>query len=105
MSEPPGPGQPIVLPPYVLSPVYAATPINTGWVLPTPPPPAVENLDDLADVDAPPSVVGLLERQDDQTVRPVSVDTVIAPHVNSATPHPTYDDLPSLTLIFDNGLV
>lgn len=25
-------------------------------------------------------------------------------HVNSSTPHPTYDDLPSLTLLFENGL-
>jgi hypothetical protein len=26
-------------------------------------------------------------------------------HVNSATPHPTYDDLPSLNLLFENGLI
>lgn len=26
-------------------------------------------------------------------------------HIDSATPHPVYDDLPSLTLQFENGLI
>lgn len=26
-------------------------------------------------------------------------------HINSTTPHPHYDDLPSLALLFENGLV
>lgn len=26
-------------------------------------------------------------------------------HVSSATPHPEYDDLPSLSLLFENGLL
>lgn len=26
-------------------------------------------------------------------------------HIQSSTPHPVYDDLPSLTLLFENGLV
>lgn len=26
-------------------------------------------------------------------------------HVNSETPHPAYDDMPSLELIFENGLI
>lgn len=26
-------------------------------------------------------------------------------HVNSTNPHPSYDDLPSLTLLFQNGLI
>lgn len=26
-------------------------------------------------------------------------------HINDATPHPTYDDLPSLNLLFENGLI
>lgn len=26
-------------------------------------------------------------------------------HINSATPHPAYDNLPSLRLLFENGLV
>lgn len=26
-------------------------------------------------------------------------------HINDATPHPAYDDLPSFTLIFENGLI
>jgi hypothetical protein len=29
----------------------------------------------------------------------------IEAHVASATPHPAYDDLPSLNLLFENGLV
>lgn len=30
---------------------------------------------------------------------------LINSHVASPTPHPSYDDLPSLTLLFENGLV
>lgn len=26
-------------------------------------------------------------------------------HIASATPHPAYDDIPSLTILFENGLV
>lgn len=26
-------------------------------------------------------------------------------HVNSSTPHPAYDDMQSLTLLFENGLI
>lgn len=26
-------------------------------------------------------------------------------HENSETPHPAYDDIPSLTLLFENGLI
>jgi hypothetical protein len=26
-------------------------------------------------------------------------------HINSSTPHPAYDDMPSLNLIFENGLI
>lgn len=33
------------------------------------------------------------------------IDESVGAHVNDATPHPAYDDLPSLTLIFENGLV
>jgi hypothetical protein len=29
----------------------------------------------------------------------------LTPHINAATPHPAYDDMPDMTLIFDNGLV
>lgn len=31
--------------------------------------------------------------------------TELADHVSSPTPHPSYDDLPSLKLLFENGLV
>lgn len=29
----------------------------------------------------------------------------LATHIVDTTPHPAYDDLPSLTLLFENGLV
>jgi hypothetical protein len=29
----------------------------------------------------------------------------LAAHVNSESPHPHYDDLPSLTILFENGLI
>lgn len=32
-------------------------------------------------------------------------DAVILAHINDVTPHPVYDDLPSLTLLFENGLI
>jgi hypothetical protein len=34
-----------------------------------------------------------------------SVLSSLEAHVDSETPHPAYDDMPSLTLIFENGLV
>lgn len=33
------------------------------------------------------------------------VDTSLAVHVADETPHPAYDDLPSLRLLFENGLI
>ena len=33
------------------------------------------------------------------------VDDSIDTHVNTGEPHPSYDDMPSLTLLFENGLV
>lgn len=33
------------------------------------------------------------------------VDATVTTHVNDLTPHPAYDDLPSLSLLFENGLV
>lgn len=32
-------------------------------------------------------------------------DQILDAHVHSSTPHPAYDDIPSLTLLFENGLV
>lgn len=32
-------------------------------------------------------------------------DEQLLVHVNDTTPHPVYDDLPSLTLLFNNALV
>ena len=33
------------------------------------------------------------------------VNTAIADHVNDPTPHPAYDDLPSLVLLYENALI
>lgn len=62
-------------------------------------------LDDLVDVDAPPAQPGVLERQGDGLVRPVARAALLAGHVDDTTPHPAYDDMPSLVLLFENGLV
>lgn len=35
----------------------------------------------------------------------VDGEAILAPHINSSTPHPAYDDLPSLILTFENGLI
>jgi hypothetical protein len=32
-------------------------------------------------------------------------EAAIQTHVDSSTPHPAYDDMPSLSLLFENGLV
>ena len=32
-------------------------------------------------------------------------DQILDAHVHSSSPHPAYDDIPSLTLLFENGLV
>lgn len=92
-------------PVLVPGPVQAAEPLVTGWQAPQAPPGDIAGIDDIADVDAPPDVAGLLERQATQRVAPVTRDDVLAPHVNSLTPHPAYDDQPSLRLLFENGLV
>lgn len=91
--------------PVVVTPVVAGDPITTGWQAPQAPPGDIAGIDDIPDVDAPPSTVGLLERQSSGRVAPVTRDEVLAPHVNSPTPHPAYDDQPSLRLLFENGLV
>lgn len=62
-------------------------------------------LDELRDVDAPAGSLGVLERQADRTVRSVSRDELLAPHVTDPEPHPAYDDLPSLSLRFLNRMV
>lgn len=33
------------------------------------------------------------------------IDDTVAVHVDAAEPHPVYDDLPSLQLLFENGLI
>lgn len=34
-----------------------------------------------------------------------SANIALQNHINSPTPHPVYDDMPSLTLIYQNGLI
>ena len=34
-----------------------------------------------------------------------AVSVVVEEHVQAVEPHPAYDDLPSFTLLFENGLV
>lgn len=36
---------------------------------------------------------------------PAGDAAAITTHITDPTPHPTYDDLPSLALIFENGLI
>lgn len=38
-------------------------------------------------------------------VIPVVEGTQLAEHLSDPTPHAAYDDLPSMTLIFENGIV
>ena len=33
------------------------------------------------------------------------IEDAVTVHVEASEPHPAYDDLPSLSLLFDNGLV
>lgn len=35
----------------------------------------------------------------------VMIDAAVAEHVQADLPHPAYDDLPSLRVLFENGLV
>ena len=34
-----------------------------------------------------------------------AISVVVEEHIQSPEPHPAYDDLPSFTLLFENGLV
>ena len=34
-----------------------------------------------------------------------AVSEILEVHIQAAEPHPAYDDLPSFTLLFENGLV
>lgn len=36
---------------------------------------------------------------------PGDATTAVAEHLADLTPHPVYDDLPSLVLLFENGLI
>jgi len=42
---------------------------------------------------------------DDLGVIQTMIDGTVQTHVSTPEPHPAYDDLPSLQLLFENGLV
>jgi hypothetical protein len=42
---------------------------------------------------------------DDLTVVEDMIDTAVTTHVQAPEPHPAYDDLQDLRLIFENGLI
>lgn len=73
-----------------LAGVIAASPPNGGWVQVIVGPRGPEG----------PEGPGV----DEAGVQAIA-DVAVATHVADATPHPAYDDLPSLTLIFENALV
>lgn len=41
---------------------------------------------------------------DDLTTVQEMIDETVEVHVNEPEPHPAYDDLPSLVLLFENGI-
>lgn len=53
-------------------------------------------------VPGPPGPPGSL---DDLTTVQNMIDTSVTTHINSPAPHPAYDDIQDLTLVFENGLV
>lgn len=34
-----------------------------------------------------------------------AIEAIMEEHIQSPTPHPAYDDLPAMTLLFENGLI
>lgn len=63
--------------------------VVTAWLIANPPAPS-----DTVDVSG--SVQAYLAE---------NMGTILAPHINSPTPHPAYDNIPSLVLIYENGLI
>ena len=57
-------------------------------------------------VTLPPVMVvrSLFEEQDAEKVAAI-VEPIMTAHINAPEPHPAYDDMPSLTLLFENGLI
>jgi len=67
---------------------------------------AVEQLSNVEAFGAAPDSV--LVKGNDGKWRPrpyVNVDQAISVHVSDSTPHPAYDDMPSLRLLYENGLI
>lgn len=50
------------------------------------------------------TIAGIEAGTIDPEVVEAAVEEVLETHVDSPTPHPVYDEIPSLTLIFENGL-
>lgn len=85
------PGSRVAVAPPVLPPVVAAPPPSSAAVL--------------VPVAGPPGPKGDPGDLEDLSVVQELIDTTVAAHRQSAQPHPAYDDIPSLTLIFENGLI
>lgn len=55
-----------------------------------------EHTEQIADLQVPGGDLGPVEEL---------IEVAVTDHVADTTPHPAYDDLPSLRLLFENGLV
>lgn len=62
----------------------------------------IDRVETVVEVTAPPPVV--VEVSGQPLVTGLGTAALVS-HVNSPNPHPTYDDLPSLALIFENGII
>ena len=65
-----------------------------------PPAPATVVVLPVAGPAGPPGPAG-----DDSVAVQELIDGAVDAHVGSTMPHPVYDDLPALSLLFENGLV
>lgn len=86
-----GPDVRVVVAPPVLPPIVAAPPSAAAAVV--------------VPVRGPQGPKGDPGDLDDLEVVQDMIDTTVAAHGQAAEPHTAYDDLPSLRLIFENGLI
>lgn len=70
---------------------------------------SLENLSNVQADDAPTDSVLVKSADGNWRPRPAltaaAIDSAIAVHVIDPTPHPAYDDMPSLRLLYENGLI